>query len=258
MNIIDVEKPQGVIVQFGGQTPLNLAKRLHNAGVPIIGTTVESIDLAEDRKQFADFIRKLGISQPENGSATSAEEAVVIATRIGYPVLARPSFVLGGRAMRIVYDQESLLSFIEEAKEVSHGHPILIDKFLESALEVDVDAISDGKETFVAGIMEHIENAGIHSGDSACVLPPHTLRDELIDEIKDYTCRIAQGLKVIGLLNIQFAIKDNKIYVLEVNPRASRTSPFVSKATGIPLAKIGAQIMAGKKLNEFNLSYPTV
>ena len=175
MNIIDVEHPDGVIVQFGGQTPLNLARRLHQAGVPIIGTSVDSIAQAEDRKQFSEFITKLGISQPENGSATSVEDAVAIATRIGYPVLARPSFVLGGRAMRIVYDKESLLSFIEEAKEVSSGHPILIDKFIESALEIDVDAIADGEETFVAGIMEHIENAGIHSGDSACVLPPHTI-----------------------------------------------------------------------------------
>ncbi|HOW35396.1 MAG TPA: carbamoyl-phosphate synthase large subunit [Candidatus Omnitrophota bacterium] len=253
MNIVDIEKPDGVIVQFGGQTPLNLARRLHEAGVPIIGTTVHSIDLAEDRKKFSAFIEKIGIAQPENGSARSVDEAIEIANRIGYPVLARPSYVLGGRAMRIVYDKESLLSFIDEAKEVSQGHPILIDKFIEDAIEIDVDAIADGKKVFVGGIMEHIENAGIHSGDSACVLPPHTLSEELVDKIKEYTRQIALGLKVIGLLNIQFAAKGNKIYVLEVNPRASRTTPFVSKATGVPLAKIAAQVMAGKKLDDFKL-----
>jgi len=242
-----------VIVQYGGQTPLNLARRLDQAGVPIIGTSVESIDLAEDRKKFSAFIETLGIAQPDNGSARSADEAVAIANRIGYPVLARPSYVLGGRAMRIVYDKTELLSFIEEAKEVSQGHPILIDKFVEDAIEVDVDAMADGEDTFIGGIMEHIENAGIHSGDSACVLPPHTLSEELIQQIKDYTRAIALGLKVVGLLNIQFAIKGRKVYVLEVNPRASRTAPFVSKATGVPLAKIAAQVMAGKKIKDFAL-----
>ncbi|MCB9771650.1 MAG: carbamoyl-phosphate synthase large subunit [Candidatus Omnitrophica bacterium] len=254
MNIIDVEKPDGVIVQYGGQTPLNLAKRLHDAGVKIIGTTVDSIDLAENRERFSAFITKLGISQPANGSAASVEEAVSVAQQIGYPVLARPSYVLGGRAMRIVYDRESLLDFIEEAKEVSDGHPILIDKFVEDAIEVDVDAICDGEHTYVAGIMEHIENAGIHSGDSACVLPPHTLSEQIVRAIKTNTCKIAEGLKVVGLLNIQFAIKGSKIMVLEVNPRASRTVPFVSKASGLPVAKIAAQIMAGKKIKDFDLS----
>ncbi len=253
MNIIDVEKPFGVIVQFGGQTPLNLARRLHQAGVPIIGTSVDSIDQAENRELFAKLVDQLKLSQPENGSAFSVKEAVKIANRIGYPVLARPSFVLGGRAMRIIYDQESLLSFIEEAKEVSSGHPVLIDKFLEDAMEVDVDAVCDGKATYVAGIMEHIENAGIHSGDSACVLPPHTLSEDIVNVIKKQTCVIAEALNVVGLLNIQFAIKGSKVYVLEVNPRASRTVPFVSKATGIPLAKIAVQIMTGKKLSEFKL-----
>ncbi len=253
MNIIDVEQPEGVIVQYGGQTPLNLADRLQEAGVPIIGTTVKSIDLAENRELFARFISHLHIAQPSNASATSVEEAVQYARQIGYPVLARPSYVLGGRAMRIVYDEASLLSFIREAEEVSQGKPILIDKFVEDAIEVDVDAISDGEQTYVAGIMEHIENAGIHSGDSACVLPPHTIGEHIISQIRQYTCQIAQGLKVVGLLNIQFAVKGSKIYVLEVNPRASRTVPFVSKTTGIPCAKIAAQIMAGKKIKDFSL-----
>ena len=251
MNIVEIEKPDGVIVQFGGQTPLNLAQRLHDAGVPIIGTSVESIDLAEDREKFSAFIAQLNLNQPANGSALSASEAIRVAQRIGYPVLARPSYVLGGRAMRIVYSEKELLSFIEEAREVSQGHPILIDEFLEEAIEVDVDALSDGHDAVVAGIMEHIENAGIHSGDSACVLPPHTLSQGMIDHIKEKTCAIAKGLKVIGLLNIQFAIKGECLYVLEVNPRASRTVPFVSKATGMPLAKFAAKIMAGKKIADF-------
>jgi len=255
MNVVDVEQPDGVIVQFGGQTPLNLADRLYAAGVPIIGTSVASIELAENREKFSKVISKLKLIQPANGSATSTEEAVNIAQRIGYPVLARPSYVLGGRAMKIVYDRESLLRFIDEARDVSAGKPILIDKFINDAIEVDVDAISDGKETFVAGIMEHIENAGIHSGDSACVLPPPTISEATIERIKEDTCRIAKALEVVGLLNIQFAIRGRKIYVLEVNPRASRTAPFVSKATGLPLAKIAAQIMAGKKLSDFNLTY---
>ncbi len=253
LNIVDVEKPGGVIVQFGGQTPLNLARRLHAAGVPIIGTSVKSIDRAEDRKKFAALIDQLGLTQPANGSAKSVEEALTIASRIGYPVLARPSYVLGGRAMRIVYDRESLLSFAEEARQVSEGHPILIDKFIEDAIEVDVDAVCDGTQVYIGGIMEHIENAGIHSGDSACVLPPHTISEEIIVSLESYTGRIAQALNVIGLINIQFAVKGRTIYVLEVNPRASRTVPFVSKATGVPLAKIAAQIMAGKKLNQFEL-----
>jgi len=258
MNIVDVEKPDGVIVQFGGQTPLNLARRLHEAGVPIIGTSVDSIDLAENREMFSDVIEKLGLVQPANGFAKSVKDAVKVAEQIGYPVLARPSYVLGGRAMKIVYDKQQLLEFIEEAKEVSQGRPVLIDQFIEDAIEVDVDAVSDGEETFVAGIMEHIENAGIHSGDSACVLPPTTISDGMIEQIKEDARCLAKALGVVGLMNIQFAIKGSRIFVLEVNPRASRTVPFVSKATGIPLARIAAKVMAGARLSEFGLSYEKI
>jgi carbamoyl-phosphate synthase large subunit len=253
MNIYDIEKPDGVIVQFGGQTPLNLARRLSQAGVPIIGTSVDSIDLAENREHFSKLINELKIFQPDNASTTSKEETLTMANRIGYPVLVRPSYVLGGRAMRIVYDEESLKAFMDEVHSVSRGHPVLIDKFLEDAMEVDVDAICDGHDVYIGGIMEHIENAGIHSGDSACVLPPYTLREEVIQDIKNQTERLAKALKVVGLMNIQFAVKGYQVYVLEVNPRASRTSPFVSKAIGVSLPKIAAQIMAGKMLKEFDL-----
>ncbi len=251
MNIVDVEKPDGVIVQFGGQTPLNLARRLQQAGVPIIGTSVDAIDVAENRERFSALLNQLKIAQPSNEIAASVDDAIAAASRVGYPVLVRPSYVLGGRAMRIVFDEETLLTFIDEVADVSRGHPILIDKFIEDAMEVDVDAICDGKDVFVAGIMEHIENAGIHSGDSACVLPPHTLSEDILAEIKASTRRIALALNVVGLLNIQFAVKGEKVFVLEVNPRASRTVPFVSKAIGVPLAKIAARIMAGEKLSHF-------
>ncbi len=250
MNIVDKEKPDGVIVQFGGQTPLNLAKRLEEFGVPIIGTSVESIDIAEDREKFAKLLKRLKINQPANGIANSKEDAKIIAERIGYPVLLRPSYVLGGRAMRIVYDDASIDEFDRENKDSFLGPPLLVDKFLEDAIEVDVDAVCDGKLILIGGIMEHIEEAGVHSGDSACVLPPHTLSENIIDIIRKYTYAISSELKVQGLINIQFAIKNDIIYVLEVNPRASRTVPFVSKATGIPLAKIAAKVMVGKKLNE--------
>jgi len=253
MNIIDREKPDGVIVQFGGQTPLNLAGALKKAGTPIIGTSVKYIDMAEDRDKFARILKKLKINQPENGSATSIKEAAKIAARIGFPVLVRPSYVLGGRAMKIVYDSQTLTEFVKEAQEASPQHPILIDKFLEDAAEVDVDAVSDGRMTVIGGIMEHIEEAGVHSGDSACVLPPHTLGDEIIDVIKKDTYALSKELKVKGLINIQFAVKGEKVYVLEVNPRASRTVPFVSKATGVPLAKIAAKVMAGKTLKGLGL-----
>ena len=253
MNIIEKEKPDGVIVQFGGQTPLNLAKRLKEAGAPIIGTSVESIDLAEDRDKFAEVLRKLDIQQAPNGSAYSKEDAIKIAKTIGFPVLVRPSYVLGGRAMKIVYDQKSLEEFIKEAQEVSEEHPVLIDKFLEDAIEVDVDGICDGEEVFIGGIMEHIEEAGIHSGDSACVIPPYTLSDEIINKIEEYSEKIAKELNIIGLFNIQCAVRGNNVYILEVNPRASRTVPFVSKATGIPLAKIAAAVMVGKKISDFKI-----
>jgi carbamoyl-phosphate synthase large subunit len=248
LNIADRERPDGVIVQFGGQTPLNLARRLESCGVQIIGTSVSSIDLAENRDKFANLVKSLGLRQPDNGSASSFDEAKTIVQRIGYPVLVRPSYVLGGRSMKIVYDDKSLKIFMNEIESVSKDNPVLIDKFLEDAVEVDVDAVSDGETTIVAGIMEHIEEAGIHSGDSACVLPPHTLSDKILGHIRQATYLLAKELKVIGLMNIQFAIKDENIFVLEVNPRASRTVPFVSKATGVPLAKIAAKVMAGETL----------
>jgi len=253
MNIVDNERPDGVIVQFGGQTPLNLAGRLHRAGVPILGTSVESIDLAEDRRKFARLLSSLGIAQPPNATALTPAQAIACARRIGYPVLVRPSYVLGGRAMRIVYDERTLREFIGEVSEVSPGQPILIDKFLEDAGEVDVDAVSDGRHTVIGGIMEHIEEAGVHSGDSACVLPPHTLSDEVLTEIRRHTLALSRALRTRGLLNIQFAVRGSTVYVLEANPRASRTVPFVSKATGVPLAKIAARAMAGVSLRRQGL-----
>src|SRR5437764_781939 len=247
MNIVDVEKPNGVIVQFGGQTPLNLAMRLHEAGVPIIGTSPDSIDLAEDRKRFGALLDELGIPQPENGTAVSIEGARLIAERIGYPVLVRPSYVLGGRAMAIVYDEETLDEYMRTAVDFSNERPVLIDKFLEQAAEFDVDALADETTCVIAGIQEHIEEAGIHSGDSSCVLPPVRIEAEHLETMRHYTRRLASALKVRGLMNIQFAIKDDRVYVLEVNPRASRTVPFVSKATGVPLARIAAVVIAGKE-----------
>ncbi len=253
MNIVDVEKPEGVIVQFGGQTPLNLAMRLHRAGVPIIGTGADSIDLAEDRKRFGALLRELGIPQPENGMAATAEEAKAVAQQIGYPVLVRPSYVLGGRAMAIVYDEESLDEYVRTAVGFTPDRPVLIDKFLERAAEFDVDALADESTCVIAAIQEHIEEAGIHSGDSSCVLPPVRIDPEHIETMRHYTRLLATALSVRGLMNIQFAIKDHRVYVLEVNPRASRTVPFVSKATGVPIASIAAQVMAGRALSEFNL-----
>jgi len=254
MHIVRAVEPTGIIVQFGGQTPLNLAAGLERAGAPLIGTSVESIDRAEDREQFTEFLDKLGLNQPANGMATNASEAFEVAHRIGYPVLVRPSYVLGGRAMEIVYDDDSLDHYMMNAVQASPDRPILVDKFLEDAIEVDVDAISDGRTVLIGGIMEHIEEAGIHSGDSSCVLPPHTLAREHIEEISRATKAIASELGVIGLMNVQYAVKGDLIYVIEVNPRASRTVPFVSKAIGVPLAKHAAKLMAGLSLEELGFT----
>ena len=254
LHIVQKEKPDGVIVQFGGQTPLRLSVALEKAGVPIIGTSPDNIDRAEDRKRFKEVLEKIGLRQPQNGTATSQEEARVIAEDIGYPVMVRPSYVLGGRAMEIVYTQDSLDRYMRFAVKASPEHPVLIDAFLDNATELDVDAISDGRQVVIGGLMEHIEEAGVHSGDSACSLPPFSVPLALTDEMKRQTRELALELNVVGLLNIQFAIQDGEIYVLEVNPRASRTIPFVSKATGIPLAKIAAKVMTGKTLEELGLT----
>jgi carbamoyl-phosphate synthase large subunit len=253
LEIVNVEQPEGVIVQFGGQTPLKLAVALEKAGVPIIGTTPDAIDRAEDRERFQELLHKLGLKQPANGIARSIAESEKIADRVGYPVVVRPSYVLGGRAMEIVYDLQQLRNYMRFAVEASPDHPILIDKFLEQAIEVDVDALCDRKQVVIGGIMQHIEEAGIHSGDSACVLPPYSLSKPVVDEIRRQTVALALELGVCGLMNIQYAVKDEEIFLIEVNPRASRTSPFVSKATGRPLAKIAARIMAGKTLAELGV-----
>jgi carbamoyl-phosphate synthase large subunit len=251
LNIFDTERPDGVIVQFGGQTPLTLALPLKRQGVPIIGTDPENIDLAEDRQRFGKLLEDLAIPAPENGAATSAEEACAIARRIGYPVLVRPSYVLGGRAMVIAYDEDTVRQYMREAVTFSQDRPVLIDRFLEDATEVDVDALSDTEDVLIAGIMEHIEEAGVHSGDSSCVLPAQSIPPRQLEIIEDYTVRLAKALHVIGLMNVQYAIKDGTVYVLEVNPRASRTVPYVSKATGVPLPKIAVGLMLGKKIRDF-------
>jgi len=245
----------GMIVQFGGQTPLNLAQRLRTAGVPIIGTSPESIDLAEDRKRFGKLLDELQIPQPAGGTATSVEEALAVGERIGYPVLVRPSYVLGGRAMVIAYDAEAVAQYMMQAVEYSQERPVLVDHFLESAIEVDVDALCDSEDVIIAGIMQHIEEAGIHSGDSSCVLPAVGIREETLEVLRTYTRKLALALQVVGLVNLQFAIQRDAedrdhVYVIEVNPRASRTVPYVSKATGIPLAKVAARLMTGRKLRE--------
>jgi carbamoyl-phosphate synthase large subunit len=250
MSVIDVEKPKGVIVQYGGQTPLKLARRLEAAGAPIIGTTPDSIDLAEDRDRFLNLVKKLGLKQPANRTARSEAEAMKLAEKVGFPMVVRPSYVLGGRAMEIVYDPDDLQRYMEAAVKVSEDTPVLLDRFLENAIELDVDAICDGEQVFIGGIMEHIEQAGVHSGDSACSLPPYSLGDDILDEVREQTAALAHGLNVVGLMNVQFAVQNGDVYLLEVNPRASRTVPFVSKATGLPLAKIAARCMAGKTLAE--------
>ena len=262
MNVIETEIPDGVLVQFGGQTSVNLAipleKELVRRKLPtkIWGTAPDSIDLAEDRERFNTLVKSLGIPQPEGGIATSHSEARLVAERIGYPVLVRPSYVLGGRAMEIVYDDEELDKYITEATGVSPKHPILIDEFLEGAVEIDVDAVCDGEDVLIGSIMEHIEEAGIHSGDSACVIPPQSLPDDVLKRVADYVRKLSLALNTIGLINIQMAYKDKTLYVLEANPRASRTIPFVSKATGVPLTKLAAKVIAGNKLHDLGYKEP--
>jgi carbamoyl-phosphate synthase large subunit len=254
LSIIETEKPEGVIVQFGGQTPLKLAVPLEREGVKILGTSPDSIDRAEDRRRFKELLHKLNLKQAESDTAMSPDEAREIAMRIGYPVMVRPSYVLGGRAMEIVYDEKSLVDYMRRAVKASPEHPVLVDKYLEDAIEVDVDALSDGADVIIGGVMEHIEEAGIHSGDSACSLPPYSLSNAIVDEIERQTKALAKELNVIGLMNIQFAVKDGEIYILEVNPRGSRTVPFVSKATGVPLAKVAAKIMGGRTLKDLGIT----
>ena len=253
IEIIELERPKGVIVQLGGQTPLKLAQGLEELGAPILGTSVDAIDRAEDRDRFDEVCRKIGARTPDNGMARSEPEAIEVANRIGYPVLVRPSYVLGGRAMRIIYDEASLERYFVEAAQASPDHPVLIDRFLEDAFEADVDALSDGTDVVIGGIMQHIEDAGVHSGDSACVIPPYLLSPDALDVIRDLTRRFALELGVVGLINVQYAIKDDVVYVLEVNPRGSRTVPFVSKATGVPLARLAARLMAGERLADLDV-----
>src|SRR5438045_1587755 len=253
IEIVRWERPKGVVVQLGGQTPLRLTKPLEAAGVPILGTPPDSIDVAEDRERFEALARRLGVAQPANGTARSVNEAVAAAQRIGSPVLGRPSYVLGGRAMEIVYAEGSLRADFDTAARVAPEHPVLIDRFLEDAFEGDVDAIADGRRCVIGGVMQHIEDAGVHSGDSACVLPPYLIGDRQVEEMRQHTQAFAKALGVVGLINVQYAIKDGVVFVLEVNPRASRTVPFVSKATGVPLAKLAAAVMVGHTLDELGV-----
>ena len=248
MEIIEVEKPKGVIVQYGGQTPLKLARDLEAAGAPIIGTSPDSIDLAEDRERFLRLVEELELKQPPNCTARNKEEAIRLGADVGYPLVVRPSYVLGGRAMEVVHNDEDLAVYMDAAINVSNDSPVLLDRFLDLATEVDVDCIFDGERVLIGGIMEHIEQAGVHSGDSGCSLPPFSLSKEIQEELEAQVIKLAKGLKVVGLMNTQFAIQGNVVYLLEVNPRASRTAPFVSKATGVPLAKIAAKVMVGESL----------
>ncbi len=253
LNICEHEQPYGVVVSFGGQTPLKIAKALEENGVRILGTSPEGIDLAEDRERFGSLLRRLKIPHPMYGTAYSVNNAVLVAEQIGYPVLVRPSYVLGGRAMEICYTNDAVREYMKKAVDVSPEHPVLIDRFLEDAFEFDVDAVCDGKDVLIGGVMEHIEEAGIHSGDSSCVIPPYMISEKNLDEIKAYTVKLAKALKVVGLLNVQYAMKDGTVYVLEVNPRASRTVPFVSKAIGLALAKIAAKVMVGRTLEDLGV-----
>ncbi len=248
--IIEREKPTGVVLQFGGQTPLKLALPLKEEGVKILGTSPESIDKAEDRELFRKLVIDLGLKQPESGTAKSRDEALQVAQKIGFPVLVRPSYVLGGRAMRIVYDERDLFEYLEEAVSVSYERPILIDKYLQDSVELDVDAVADGEDVLIGAVMEHIEEAGVHSGDSAASIPPYTLEEEIIEKVKEQSRKVARALEVKGLINLQFAVSKGEVYVLEVNPRASRTVPFVSKSIGYPLAKLATKVALGRKLRE--------
>ncbi len=250
LEIVHKEKPEGVIVQFGGQTPLKLCRALEAAGAPIIGTTPDSIDIAEDRERFQQLVKRLGLRQPANATARTEEQAVILAREVGYPLVVRPSYVLGGRAMEIVFNEEDLRAYMGHAVQVSNDSPVLLDRFLDVAIEVDVDAVCDGEDVLIGGIMEHVEQAGVHSGDSSCSLPPNSLSPQLQDELREQTRKLARALNVVGLMNIQFAIQNGVVYVLEVNPRASRTVPFVSKATGVPIAKLAARVMTGRKLRD--------
>jgi carbamoyl-phosphate synthase large subunit len=251
--IAEVERPEGVIVQFGGQTPLRLAKALEEAGLPLLGTPVDAIDLAEDRGRFGALLRRLEIKHPPYGTAFSADEAVAISEDVGFPLLVRPSYVLGGRAMEICYSTEDLAGYLTANVKADQEHPLLLDRFLENAIEVDVDALADGSDCFVAAVMQHVEEAGVHSGDSACVIPPMSLGEEMLDEIRETSRRIALELGVIGLINIQYAVAGGELFVIEANPRASRTVPFVSKAVGMPLAKIACRLMLGERLADLEL-----
>ena len=253
MNVVEAEHPEGVIVTLGGQTPINLASRLKAAGVPVMGTQPEAIDLAEDRDRFASLLDRLEISYPPSSVAETLDEARAVAKHIGYPLLVRPSYVLGGRGMAIVYDDNDLKTYMGEATKVSPDHPVYLDSFLEDAIELDVDALCDGDECYVGAVLEHIEECGIHSGDSACCFPPFSLSDKIVANIRAIAAKLALACHIKGLLNVQFAVKDEQIFVIELNPRASRTVPFSSKATGVPLAKYAARIMSGEKISDFNL-----
>jgi carbamoyl-phosphate synthase large subunit len=256
LEIIAKEKPLGVIVQYGGQTPLKLCRALEEAGAPIIGTSPDAIDVAEDRERFQQLVKSLGLKQPANAIARTEEQAVQLAREVGFPLVMRPSYVLGGRAMEVVFNEEDLRAYMKATVQVSQDSPVLLDRFLDVAIEVDVDAVCDGEQVLIGGIMEHVEQAGVHSGDSGCSLPPNSLSFEVQAEIREQTRKLARGLHVVGLMNVQFAIQNGVIHILEVNPRASRTAPFVSKATGIPIAKLGARVMTGRKLKDLGVSEP--
>jgi carbamoyl-phosphate synthase large subunit len=258
LEVLHRERPEGVIVQYGGQTPLKLCRALERAGVPIIGTSPESIDIAEDRERFQKLVQQLGLRQPANATARTEAQALELAREVGFPLVVRPSYVLGGRAMEIVFNEDDLRAYMTDAVKVSNDSPVLLDRFLDDAIEVDVDAVCDGREVLIGGIMEHVEQAGVHSGDSGCSLPPNSLSAELQDDIRAQTRQLALALGVNGLLNIQFAIQGGTVFVLEVNPRASRTAPFVSKATGLPLAKVGARVMTGRSLEALGLRHERI